>query len=142
MWYLKFLYIYIYIFNVGVTQYEVENTVLRGPGAQCEAELSLPWACLIRIANKGEGFHGKWWERTCWCDGGLLKSSLIPECEWITLECYGKSSHFSYHGCWANRHNQARDLEKEGLIIDQVREHWESHPNQCLPNSKMGEILS
>ena len=40
-------------------------------------------------------------------------------------------------GCWAKRHNQDKDQEKEGFITcSEYREHWESFPKRYLPKQQ------
>ena len=37
-----------------------------------------------------------------------------------------------FGGCWAKRHNQAKEREKEGMVTCSKWEPWGSFPRQCL----------
>ena len=71
----------------------------------------------------------------------FMKASICPTEAGSGLESGGIVTKTT--GLAAKRHNQMKEQEKEGfLACSKSGEHWGSFPKQCLPNHKIGKVLS
>ena len=60
-------------------------------------------------------------------------SAVLPNALYISTHVTWKPGSL-FGGCWAKRHNQAKEREKEGMVTwIKWGEPWGSFPRQCLP---------